>query len=314
MKFFFCSLIMSALAMMMVSCDSGVASSGDGKIQVVTTATMVTDLVKIIGGDRVNVEGLMGEEVDPHSYDPVFQDIQKLRRADVVFYVGLHLEGKMQESLESMAKEGKASIAIAGEIETTDLLAPQEDFPGSYDPHVWGDPLLWAQCANSVANKLAEIDPEHADEYQLRAANYIQELNDLKAWAEKRISEIPEEKRTLITAHDAFFYFGRAYGFKVKGLQGLSTESEVGIGGRRDLVELIKKSGVKAVFGESSINNKGIREVADEAGVKLVDQHLYSDAMGKRGDVVEVNGESYDRGTYIGMQKHNVNVIVEALK
>lgn len=289
-------------------------SPDDALLQVVTTTTMVTDMVTIIGGERVSVKGLMGAKVDPHSYQVTFKDTAALQKADLIFYSGQHLEGKMQDILEKRAKNKGGAFAVTDALEESQLLKPQEEFQGYYDPHIWGNPKLWANCVDVVVKALSEADPEGAAEYELRADMYFDELKALHEWVEKRVAEVPESQRVLVTSHDAFFYFGKAFGFDVKGLQGISTNSESGLKDRADLVQFIKDRKLKMIFPESSVNAKGIKAVASEAGVKVSKHELFSDAMGEPGDVVELHGETYDRGTYIGMIKHNVNTIVDGLK
>ncbi len=292
----------------------GPKETDNGKPLVVTTATMATDLVRAIAGDRVDLRGLMGPEVDPHNYVPALPDTSLIERADLVVYVGLHLEGRLQDTLEAMGKRGRKVLALAGGIPVDRLLAPQEDFEGAKDPHVWGDPRLWKETIPGLVAALSEIDPEGAAVFEERGKAYAAEIEALDAWARERVAEVPEEMRVLVTSHDAFFYFGKAYGFEVRGLQGVSTTAEAGLKDRSDLVAFIRERGIRTLFAETSVNEKGIRAVADEARARIAGESLFSDAMGKPGDVVEVRGESYDRGTYIGMIKHNINTIVEGLK
>jgi len=256
----------------------------------------------------------MGAGVDPHSHIPSLPDSAKLEGADAVFYCGLHLEGKMQAGLDRMAKESSHVFAVTDGIPEEKLLAPQEEFEGHHDPHVWGDPALWAEAIPLVVNGLASIDPAGKEYYEERGKVYSDKLGELKAWASARVAEVPDEKRLLVTSHDAFFYFGEAFGFEVRGLQGVSTVSEAGLRDRKELVEFIKARGIRTIFPESSVNPKAIEAVAKEAGVAISDEELFSDAMGEVGDVVTVHGETYDKGTYIGMVKHNVNSIVDGLK
>jgi manganese/zinc/iron transport system substrate-binding protein len=173
---------------------------------------------------------------------------------------------------------------------------------------------LWAEAIPLVVNGLAAIDPAGKEYYEERGKVYSDKLGELKAWASARVAEVPDEKRLLVTSHDAFFYFGEAFGFEVRGLQGVSTVSEAGLRDRKELVEFIKARGIRTIFPESSVNPKAIEAVAKEAGVAISDEELFSDAMGEVGDVVTVHGETYDKGTYIGMVKHNVNSIVDGLK
>ena len=288
---------------------------GDSSLlQVVTTTTMVTDMVKFIGGERVAVSGMMGAKVDPHSYQVTFKDTASLQKADLVFYSGHHLEGKMQDILEKRKEKNGAVYAVTDGLSDSDLLKPQEEFTKYYDPHIWGDPELWSGCVTTVVEGLQKADPEGAEGYEARGDAYAKLLVDLHQWATSRVAEIPAAQRVLVTSHDAFFYFGNAYGFEVRGLQGISTNSESGLKDRANLVQFIKDRGLKTIFPESSVNAKGIKAVASEANVGVSEHELFSDAMGELGDVVTVNGETYDKGTYIGMMKHNINTIVEGLK
>src|SRR5690606_12242072 len=301
---------------LLASCtrENEAVSREDGKPLVVATTTMVADLARTLGGDRVEVRGLMGPGIDPHSYGPTLADTTLLEKADLVLYSGLHLEGRFQSTLEAMAKRGRAVVAVSDGLDPSSLLSPQSGFNGTKDPHIWGDPLLWEQAIDPVVSALSTADAEGAGEFKKRGDAYRAELESLMSWATDKLAPIPAERRILVTSHDAFFYFGRAFGFEVRGLQGVSTAAEAGLKDRADLVAHLRKLNVPTVFAETSINTKGIAAVAAEAGVKVSDEPLFSDALGKPGDVVTVDGESYDRGTYIGMVKHNVNVIARNLR
>ncbi len=292
----------------------GVDLGEDERLRVVTTTTMVTDMVAIVGGDRISIQGLMGPGVDPHSYQVTFKDTAALQKADLIFYSGQHLEGKMQDILEKRAKKHGAVFAVTDGISTTSLLQPEEEFQGYFDPHVWGDPKLWAQCLEVVVHGLSKMDPSGAGDYRLRAEGYYKQLVALDEWVKMRMAEVPSSKRVLVTSHDAFHYLGRAYEIQVKGLQGISTNSESGLKDRAELVAFIKQRKLRTIFPESSVNAKGIKAVAAEAGVQVSEHELFSDAMGEPGDVVQLHGERYDKGTYIGMMKHNVNTLVDGLK
>ncbi len=306
------SLLTLAAGLLLGACSG--EKSTDARPLVVATTTMVADLAKIIGGDRVQVRGLMGPGIDPHNYVSKLADSGLINKADVVLYGGLHLEGKLQSSFEAMTKRGRNVVAVTDGIDPTKLLSPQEGFEGTKDPHVWGDPALWIQTVDTAVAALSKADPEGAAGFKERGETYKKELEDLSAWATAKFSVLPQEKRILVTSHDAFFYFGRAFSFDVRGLQGVSTTAEAGIKDRTDLVEYLRKQGVKTVFSETSLNAKGISAVAAEAGVKVSEEALFSDALGAPGDNETVDGETYDVGTYIGMLKHNVNAIVKGLK
>jgi manganese/zinc/iron transport system substrate-binding protein len=277
------------------------------KLNVTATTSMVTDLVKSIGGERVEVYGLMGPGVDPHLYKASHADIDKLSRAKVIFYNGLLLEGKLQEVLNNMNRRKKV-YAVSDAIPKKRLLSPP-DFEGHHDPHIWFDVLLWQKCIDVVVKGLSEADPAGKADFEKRGNELRKKMQDLHEWALGRVAEVPVEKRILITSHDAFNYFGRAYGFQVIGLQGISTVTEVSIADMAKMADFIKSKNVKAIFVESSVPHSTIERVSKDAGV-IVGGELFSDAMGTLGQIE--NG--YDLGTYEGMVKHNVNTIVNALK
>ncbi len=282
------------------------------KVTVATTTTMVTDMVRQIGGDRVEVRGLMGPGVDPHLYKPAASDSLKLNRAKAIFYSGLMLEGRMSDLFARMGRRGKKVYPVTEGIPKASLQEPEE-FEGHWDPHVWGDPRLWAKCVDVVVEGLSAVDRAGAAQFKTRGAAYQRELTELHAWAQKRIAEIPKERRVLITSHDAFNYFGKAYGLQVVGVQGVSTASRAGLADVAKTADFIRQRGVKAIFVESSVSPAVIERISRDAGVKIGGE-LFSDACGKPGQMESGGGGTYDVGTYIGMIKHNVNTIVEALK
>ena len=273
---------------------------------------MVTDMVKEIGGDRVNVVGLMGPGVDPHLYKPASGDVVKLQRAKIIFYSGLMLEGRMTDLFSRMARAGKLVYAVTESIPEKDRLAPPE-FAGHWDPHVWGDPILWSNCIVTVVDGLSKADPAGAADYAKRGRAVDASYKAMKAWALKRIAEVPRKHRILITSHDAFNYFGQAFGFQVVAIQGLSTVTEAGLADIAKTVDFIKQKKIKAIFVESSVNPAAIERVSKDASVKIGGE-LFSDACGKVGDIHEAHGEKYDVGTFVGMLKHNINTVVDALK
>jgi manganese/zinc/iron transport system substrate-binding protein len=285
----------------------GVLAQG-GPLKVVSTTAMVNDLVKRVGGDAVLADVLMGPGVDPHLYKATAQDMLKLNRADVVFYNGLMLEGKMSEVFARMARSGKRVHAITEKLATDRLLKPA-DFEGHEDPHVWFDVSLWAECIDVVETRLSEAAPKQKEVFLRNAAEARRSLAELHAWSLAKVAELPAEKRVLVTSHDAYNYFGRAYGFEVVGLQGISTVSEAALADMAKLTDFIRERGLKAVFIESSVSPATIERIAKDAGVKIGGE-LFSDAMGTPGQIE--NG--YDLGTYEGMVKHNLTTIVEALK
>jgi manganese/zinc/iron transport system substrate-binding protein len=282
------------------------------KLNVVTTTTMVTDMVKEIGGDRVNVVGLMGPGVDPHLYKPASGDVVKLQRAKVIFYSGLMLEGRMSDLFFRMARSGKLVYAVTESIPEKDRLEPPE-FAGHWDPHVWGDPILWSKCVVTVVDGLSKADPAGAADYAKRGQRVVTSYKAMRAWALKRIAAVPRDQRILVTSHDAFNYFGESFGFQVVAVQGLSTVTEAGLADIAKMVDFIKQKKIKAIFVESSVNPAAIERVSKDAGVKIGGE-LFSDACGRAGDIHEAHGEKYDVGTFVGMLKHNVNTVVDALK
>jgi len=278
-----------------------------GPLRVVTTTTMITDLVRQIGGDAVTVTGLMGPGVDPHLYKARASDVLELQKADVIFYSGLMLEGKMAELFGRLEKH-KPVVAVTRDIPRDRLLHPPK-FEGHPDPHVWFDVSLWMKCIHPVVETLAANDPAHKGDYASRGFRLRESLSALHQWAQAKAQELPVEKRVLVTSHDAYNYFGRAYGFQVIGLQGISTVSEAALSDMARLVDFIKSHRVKAIFVESSVPHATIERVSLDAGVRIGGE-LFSDAMGTPGAIE--NG--YDLGTYEGMIKHNLTTIVNSIK
>jgi manganese/zinc/iron transport system substrate-binding protein len=278
------------------------------KLPVAATTSIAADLVKNIGGDRVEVYALMGPGVDPHLYKATPSDVRALQRASVIFYSGLMLEGKMEDLFKKMGRGKKPVYAVAEAIPAGRLLTP-EGFEGQYDPHVWFDVQLWAICADRVVEGLSAADPAGKHYYAQRATEFKARMKELHEWVLQRVAEVPKEKRVLVTSHDAFNYFGRAYGFQVIGLQGISTVTEAGLADMAKLADFIKQKQLKAIFVETSVPHNTIRRISQDAGVKIGGE-LFSDALGTAGQIE--NG--FDLGTYEGMVRHNVNTIVEALK
>jgi manganese/zinc/iron transport system substrate-binding protein len=276
-------------------------------IRVVTTIGMITDAVEQVGGDRVEVEGLMGPGIDPHLYKASEGDLRRLERADVVFFGGLHLEAKMADVLERIG-DRRATEAVTNGIPRDELLRPAE-FEGQYDPHVWFDVGLWMTAVEGVRDTLAELDPPHAALYRRNAAAYLEELRELDAYVKEQARRIPPGRRVIITAHDAFNYFGRAYGFEVRGLQGISTAAEAGAGDVQGLARFIAERRIPAVFVESSVSPRtiqAVREAVRSRGFDVeIGEPLFSDAMGDPGT---------PEGTYVGMVRHNIDAIVEGLR
>ena len=278
------------------------------KIQVVATTGMVADLVRNVGGARVEVASLMGPGVDPHLYKPSAGDIRRLESADVIFYNGLELEGRMTDLFVKMARAGKPTVPVTDGIDEAKLREPPE-FEGKFDPHVWFDVALWQDTVPVVARELAKLDPGSQKAYEANAAKYKQELVDLHAYVQKTVGEVPPASRVLITAHDAFGYFGQSYGYEVRGLQGTSTATEAGAADVQELAAFIAERKIKAIFVESSVPRATIEAVQAAVRAKGFDVQvggeLFSDAMGADGT---------PEGTYVGMVKHNADTIAKALK
>ncbi|HUG13110.1 MAG TPA: zinc ABC transporter substrate-binding protein [Opitutaceae bacterium] len=299
----------SCLARVLFAAASIVGFADAAPLRVVATTGMVADLVRQVGGERIEVDGLMGAGVDPHLYKASAQDVVRLQRADVIFYNGLLLEGKMGDLLTRMARSKKGGVYAVTESIPEELLLSPAEFSGHHDPHLWLDVSLWARCGDTVAEALTAEDPEGAAYYKSRAEQSRASLAELHVWALAKAAELPQERRILITSHDAFNYFGRAYGFEVVGLQGISTVTEAGLADMARMVDLIKARGARAIFVESSVPPQAIQRIAADAGVR-VGGELFSDAMGTPGEIEH----GYDLGTYNGMIRHNLNTVVEALR
>ncbi len=310
MAYLFCVAGMVAVS----GCGDGESIwKSKGKVKVVATTTMVADLVRVIGGDEVEVICLMQDGINPHSYVSRPSDTMAMQSADVIFYSGLHLEGKMHEVLEKLRERGRA-YAVTSKLTADDVIVPEEKFAGYADPHVWGDPGLWLKGVDVVVEVLSKKDAAHAQVYEQRGEAYKKQLAELRGWAQSRLDEIPPEKRYLVTSHDAFMYYERAYGLVVRAIDGLAPGDKGGPKKVRELVQFIKQKRLKTIFAESAANPKAVAAIAQEAGVKLSPHKLFADAAGKRGEMEEVRGERYDIGTYVGMIKHNINAIVEGLR
>lgn len=273
-----------------------------GRPYILATTGMVADMVQHITGDSAFVEALMGPGVDPHLYKASQGDLRKILDADYLFYNGLHLEGKLAGILEKQQRI-KPVIAVSNGLSS--LITIDED---TYDPHIWFDVSLWKSATANAVKQLVQADTMHAAYFQANANRYMQQLDSLDSWVRTRLKTIPKEKRVLITAHDAFSYFGRAYGIEVRGLQGISTLSEFGLQDVSGLVNYIVAHRIPAVFVESSVSDRALKAVLagvhERGGEVHIGGNLFSDAMGAPGT---------PEGTYIGMVRHNVNTIVETL-
>ena len=274
------------------------------RIQIVTTISQIGEPIEVIGGDRVDVESLMGPGVDPHLYKATQGDINTLQDADIILYNGLHLEGNMGEVFANMSAN-KTIVSLGESLDKEKFLMDEE---GAIDPHIWFDVDLWKEALDVAVEELKQFSPEDADYFEENKQTYFSKLDELKKEAVEKISSIPEEQRVLVTAHDAFGYFGRMNDIEVIGLQGLSTEDEVGLSDIGSTVQLLIEKKVPAVFIESSINQSSIRAVIDGASKEGLEVtlggELFSDAMGAKGT---------EEGTYLGMYHHNVNTIYQAL-
>lgn len=281
------------------------AFAGDG-LNVVATTGMIADAARAVGGDLVTVKGLMGAGVDPHAYRQTRSDIVAMTQSDVVLWHGLYLEAQMESFFADLARN-KSVVPVADAL-PHDLLLEHEDYEGRFDPHVWMNPTLWALVVDQVAAALTAVRPEAAEIFAANAEAFKSDLSDLDAYASEVLSKLTPEQRVLVTAHDAFGYFGTAYGFEVTGIQGISTQSEAGLNRISDLVEMLVARDIRAVFVETSVSDRNMRALIEGAAARghevRIGGSLYSDAMGAEG--------TYE-GTYLGMIDHNVTTIARAL-
>ncbi len=298
-------IFLMLLAFVLAACATP-APEADGKIRVVTTIGMVTDITQIVGGEHVSAQGLMGPGVDPHLYTASESDVTKLSEADVIIANGLFLEAQMDGILEQLAE--RKTVILVGETIDPTLLLESPDYADEFDPHIWFSVPLWMEAVQAVADGLAAHDPAHAADYAANAAAYLVELEALNAYVHEQASRLTAEQRVLVTAHDAFSYFGREYGFEVLGLQGISTASEASAADVQNLAQLITERQVPAIFIESSVpvrTVEALQAAVDARGFDVaIGGSLFSDAMGDWGT---------PEGTYIGMVRHNIDTIVNAL-
>lgn len=305
----------SAVSLFFMSCQEKVGSQSDSlsesqteatTFKVVCTTGMISDIAKNIGGDKLAVINIIGEGVDPHVYKPTSNDVKALLSGDIVFYNGLHLEGQMGNVLAKVAAKGKPVYAVAESAVNEDALLHDEE--GAHDPHVWMDVQQWSKVAAVISAKLSEALPDQAEVFQARAGTFHTSLVELDKFAANSVESIPVGQRELITAHDAFGYMASAYGLKVRGIQGISTESEAGLKDLEDLISYIKDKNIPAVFVESSVNDKNVKALIEGAKAQghavTIGGELFSDAMGEPGTF---------EGTYIGMIYHNISTITKAL-
>lgn len=305
-------LLVAACERSSVKSDAVVAaeeSNNEGAYSIVCTIGMIADVVRVIAADTATVEAIIGEGVDPHLYKPTRDALLKLSAADIVFYNGLLLEGKITDILTAAASDEKPVQAVTELIgENSSYLLPDGDNDSHYDPHVWMDVQGWMQIIPVICDTLCDFAPQHAEKYAKNASAYQRELEALDNYAKNVLSTIPAKQRVLVTAHDAFNYLGRAYGINVRGIQGISTESEAGLRDLENLVDFIVEKQIPAVFVESSVADKNVRALVEGAQARghpvVIGGKLYSDAMGAPG--------TYS-GTYIGMVDHNITTIASAL-
>lgn len=286
-----------------LTCLGLFSTTAQAQLKITATTGMIADLVENIAGEKATIQSLMGVGVDPHLYKATQGDMRKLSRADIIFYNGMHLEGKMQDIFDKMARK-KTVVAVTESLPKSSLI----EYDALHDPHVWFDIALWQQVANKVAEVLIKKDSVNAEFYRNNLQNYQQKLTSLNQWVTSEMNKIPEANRVLITAHDAFGYFGKAYGLEVMGLQGISTAGEFGLQDIKQLKDVIVARDIKAVFVESSVSPKFIESlvkgVQAEGKNLVIGGELYSDAMGAKG-----SGADH----FIGMVEHNVNTIRNGL-
>lgn len=290
-----------------ISCGDKNIQHTDGRLLVVATTTMLSDIARELGGDKVLVTGLMGAGIDPHMYRASAGDVTRLFEADIVICNGLGLEGKMAEMLLKLEDMGRVVLSVQAAIDT-DKLIMNDAIGTSYDPHVWFDVRLWIDVADYIAKGFIMNDPDNTDYYAERAQVYIAELYELDAYVRQRAQSLPEEKRVLVTAHDAFGYFGRAYGFEVYGIQGISTNTEAGTLDMSRLAELMVQREIHALFAETSVSPKTIEAlesaVIARGGRVSIGGKLYSDSLGD---------DDSEASTYISAIRSNIDTIVSAL-
>jgi manganese/zinc/iron transport system substrate-binding protein len=308
---YFTTILLLLFSLTLFACSGADGSSAEANfderpIRVVTTIAQIADAVANIGGEHVVVESLMGPGSDPHLYVATESDTTRLSQADIIFYNGLDLEARMERVLQQLGQQ-KPVIAVGETVAQAQLLN-DEDEAESLDPHIWFDVPLWMQAVEAMRDTLIDVDPERTAVYEANAAAYLAQLADLHTYIEQEVGRVSPEQRVLITAHDAFRYFGHAYGFEVYGLQGISTEAEAGTADVQELANFIAENQIRAIFIETSVPERNVEAlqaaVASRGFQVEIGGELFSDAMGSPGT---------PEGTYIGMVRHNVDTIVAAL-
>lgn len=293
------------VAIALHGCDA--AQPDDGRLRVVATTGQIEDVVAAVAGERVLLHALMGPGTDPHLYVLTEGDLVRLERADVIFFNGLHLEARLADILTELGRDGRRSVAVTRDMPSGALIATPE-YQGGHDPHVWFDLELWSQAVATITAELVAADPAAADAYEANAAEYLRRLAELGRWAGSRLGQVPPDRRILVTAHDAFGYFGRAWGFQVFGLQGISTATEAGAGDVQRLASFLTEEKVPAIFIETSVPDQTMRAVLEAARAQghqvRIGGELYSDALGPRDS---------EAGTFEGMYRANVTAIADGL-
>ncbi|AXT28003.1 manganese transporter [Ruegeria sp. AD91A] len=294
------------LAVLALAVSLPVTAWADAPLKVVATTGMIADAARQVGGDQVDVRGLMGPGVDPHAYRQTRSDIVAMTRADLILWHGLYLEAQMEDFFHDLDRK-RTVVAVAEGMDKSKLRA-HDDYADKYDPHVWMTPELWRDVVLEVQAALTEVRPEAAEVFAANAQAHLADIDRLTAYADKALASVPDNNKVLVTAHDAFGYFGESFGFEVLGIQGISTQSEAGLNRIGELVDLLVDRKITAVFVESSVSDRSIRALIEGAAAKGHEVHvggeLFSDAMGEEG--------TYE-GTYVGMLDHNITVIASAL-
>lgn len=302
------TVFLLGISLFLAGCQQNEATSQEesGKLKVVATTTMLTDLINQIGGDAIEVEGLMGPGIDPHGYQASSSDVNKLMSADVVAFNGLHLEGKLGEVFENLEKQGKTLFVLEDAIADEHLLLSED---GAVDPHIWFSIENWQLAADYITNQLSEADPDNEAFYRSNHESYKEELINLEAYVTERISELTVDQRYLVTAHDAFRYFGESFDFEVVGLQGINTQTEAGTADVSALAQFITEKEIKALFIESSVSTRTIEALQEAVRTRgwevEIGGELFSDALGD---------SSQDAETYVKMFRRNIDTIVDGLK
>ncbi len=300
------NILLALFALILLGCSSS-SEKQDEKPHVVATTGMLYDAVINIGGDRITAEAIMGPGVDPHLYKATQGDLSKLNKANLIVYNGLLLEGKMGEILAKLGRQ--KPVVAAAESLPEELLKSALGYEDTYDPHIWFDVKRWKYAVKSINEALSSFDSKNKEYYNTNTRTYLSKLDSLDLFVKEKVSEIPNDQRILVTAHDAFQYFGDAYDMRVEGLQGISTVADFGLRDIANLIDLIIENQIKAIFVETSVSSKSIDAVitgCKEKGHEVaIGGYLFSDAMGELGT---------DEGTYIGMVERNINTIVDALK